>query len=640
LRSAERGIDGPSRVEGTSPFEASHGSNGARAVSRGIATAAASEGATTRRLQVAVAVAIIPAVVSAIWLAASSDHLERPAATALYRAYLAASPMVIGLLWWRRRPASRFGPLLIVFGVVAWVVSWQSSDWPLAFVVGVLAEAPATILTFALFLAFPSGRLQTFTDKAVVAAWTVIMVGFFLPWALGSAVIAGGGPLSTCVPACPANVLQVGSAPALVELAGRWEIYLGVALTVTVIVVYALRVRAASRPRRRALVAVAASSLLFLPVFLVFHVSASILKLDPGVVQTMSWFVVGARILLPLGFLVALLQADLLAGRLRGNLLEELVRRPSPERWHDAVARALDDPALDLAYWDPASARYRLPDGDELRAPVNRDRTWAAIDRDGRPVAAMVIDAALAEDPELVQAATSATLLAVENGNLEGELRDSRARVLAAGDAARRRIERDLHDSTQQRLVALRIHLALAGENLATSEDRIMVKRLSSEVEDALDDLRNVARGVYPDVLRQAGVAAALRTVTTQGAIPITIHDRGLRRHRDDVELTVYFCCLEALQNAAKHAGAGSVASVDLAEVGDTIAFSVRDDGIGFDPSTVTQGAGLENLTDRVAAAGGTLRIWSMLGHGTRVSGQLPARPVTNGHEPLGRDLT
>jgi signal transduction histidine kinase len=579
---------------------------------------------TAHALQVAVAIAIVPVAFSAIWLAVTSDHLERPTATALYRTYLAVVPMLVGLYWWRRRPASRFGPLLILFGITAWAVSWQSSDWPLVFDLGVLAEGPATILTFYLFLAFPSGRLETVADRLLIGAWTVVVLGFFLPWALGSPVIAGGGPLSGCIPACPENVLQVASAPELVDFLGRWQTYLMLALAVAVLVVYSTRLRAASRPRRRALIAVAASSLLFLPVFFTYHFSRQILELNPGTLDTMSWLVVGARVLLPLGFLVALFQAELFAGVVRGKLLEELVTRPSPDRWRDAVARALDDPALRLAYWDPASGRYRQPDGDELTAPARANLAWAKADRDGRPVAAMVVDAALAEDPELVQAATSATMLAVEQGNLEGELRQSEARILAAGDAERRRIERDLHDSAQQRLVALRIHLALASEKMDGSEQRDMVEQLGTEVDGAIDDLRSVARGVYPAILRDAGMAAALRSLSRYAAIPIRIEDGWQHRHREEIELAVYFCCLEALQNAAKHAGPDSVATVRLSEDNGNVRFTIEDDGVGFEPKTVQWGAGLENITDRVSAAGGTLRIESAKGRGTSVSGQLP----------------
>jgi signal transduction histidine kinase len=579
---------------------------------------------TARALQVVVAVAVVPVTASAVWLAVTSEHVERPAATALYRSYLAAGPMLIGLYWWRRRPASRFGPLLIVFGITAWVVSWQSSDWPLVFDLGVLAEAPATILTFYLFLAFPSGRLNTVVDRLLIGSWTVIMLGFFLPWALGSPVIAGGGPLSACVPACPENVLQIGSAPGLVDFLGRWETYLALALTVAVLVVYAARLRTASRPRRRALIAVAASSLLFLPVFFTYHFSRQILQLDLGTLQTMSWLVVGARILLPLGFLVALFQAELFAGVARGTLLEQLVTQPSPERWRDAVADALDDPAVRLAYWDPTSGRYRQPGGEALTAPADADRAWIEVDRDGRHVAALVIDAALAEDPELVRAATSATILAVESGNLEGERRDSRARIVAAGDAERQRIERDLHDSTQQRLVALRIHLALASEQIDRPEQRTMIEQLGAEVDATLDDLRTVARGVYPDVLRHDGIAAALRAVARHAAPPVKIENGLGRRYADEIELAVYFSCLEALQNAAKHAGSGASATVRLIDDGESIRFTIEDDGAGFDPSSVQRGAGLNNIAERVSAAGGSLRIDSARGRGTCITGRLP----------------
>jgi signal transduction histidine kinase len=580
---------------------------------------------SARAAQNALALATVPVGGSAIWLAVASDHLERPAATALYRCYLAIVPMLVGLYWWRRRPVSRFGPLLIVFGVLAWVISWQSSDWPPAFDLGVLAEGPMTFLTFYLFIAFPSGRLEARADRLLMAAWAVVLGGFFLPWALGSPVIAGGGPLSGCVPACPDNVLQIGSAPELVELLGRWETYTGLVVTVATLAIYASHVRAASRPRRRALIAVASTSLLFLPIFFTYHFSRQILQLDAGTLQAMSWFVVGARILLPLGFLVALLQAELFAGVARGTLLERLLTRPSPERWRDDVARALDDPSLRLGYWDLDSGSYREADGRELTAPdPDGDRAWVEVDRDGRPVAAMLIDSALAEDPELVRAAASATTLAVENGNLEGELRESQARIVAAGDAERRRIERDLHDSAQQRLVALRVHLSMASEQLDGSEHQTLVAELGTEVDEALDSLRTIATGVYPKILGDAGVGPALRSVARNGAMPVAVDDRWQRRHGDGIELAVYYSCVEALQNAAKHAGSDATATVRLTEDDACVCFTVEDDGCGFDARSVSRGAGLDNIADRVSAVGGSLRIDSAPGRGTRVAGRLP----------------
>jgi len=246
------------------------------------------------------------------------------------------------------------------------------------------------------------------------------------------------------------------------------------------------------------------------------------------------------------------------------------------------------------------------------------------VDRDHHLVAAMVIDERLTEDPELVTAAASATLLAVENGALEGELRASRARILEAGNAERRRIERDLHDSAQQRLVALRIHLALVGEKLDTPEERDMLDGLGTEVDEAIEELRDVARGLYPQLVSQLGLAAALAAVARRSAIPVRIIAAQLGRHSEELETTVYFCCLECMQNAAKHAGPDASVIVRLGEDRDQISFCVEDDGAGFDLAEVERGAGLANLADRVEAIGGTLDIDSRPGAGTRITGELP----------------
>lgn len=583
------------------------------------------EGAARLARQV-MSVAVVPMVAVTVWLALTSEHLERPVASAFYWGYLTAAPIAIGLYWWARRPASRFGPLLVGFGVLAWVVSWQSSEWALAFDVAVLAEGPAFWLTFYLFLAFPMGRLEPPAARWLMAALAVAVVAFFLPWALLSPVIAGGGPLTRCAPNCPPNVLQIGSSPTLVEVAGKAETYSALAITVAVLFMYLWRLRRASRIQRRALVAVAVTSLLFLPAFFALNFAAWILYLEATTLDTLAWAVVGARVLLPLGFLVALLQAERFAGVALQKLLERVAARPTPGKWRDIIAGALDDPSLRLAYHDPATARFLEPDDTELtRPPVDSGRTWVPVEREGRPLAAMLIDETLCEDPELLRAAALATLLAVENGNLEGELRASSERILNAGHAERRRIERDLHDSAQQRLVALRIHLTLTGEQLDRPEAREMLERLGAEVDETIDELRTVAQGVYPKVIAQAGVGAALVAVAGRSPMPVSVRDEGMGRHSEAVEMAVYFCCLESLQNAAKHAGPGASATIRLSREDGGVRFCVEDDGAGFNPHTVERGAGLTNLADRVAAMGGTVRIDAAPGRGTRITGALPA---------------
>jgi signal transduction histidine kinase len=578
---------------------------------------------TAQRL---VAVAIVPMVAVTLWLALTSEHLAKPAAAGVYWSYLVAASTAVGLYWWLRRPASRFGPLLVVFGLLVWVVSWQGSDEPLIFDIGVLAEGPAFVLTFYLFLAFPMGRLEPRAARWLMGALVLGVLAFFLPWALFSPVISGGGPLTRCATACPENVLQIGSAPKLVEVAGKAEVYTALTVALAVLVVYALRYRGASRPQRRTLAAVAFTSMLFLPAYFVYNFAAWILYLDVGTLDTLAWGIVVTRVLLPLGFLIALLQAGRFATKVLRTLLERLASRPTTEQWRAMIADALDDDALQLGYHGQGPGRFRTADGDELAQPPPAGRAWVPVERGGRPIAAMVIDESLTEDPELVQATAAATLLAVENGSLVGELRASRARIVQAGTAERQRIERDLHDSAQQRLVALRIHLELAGDRFDREEHRQVLDGLGREVDEAIDELREVAHGLYPQVLAQGGVGPALKAVAARSAGPVTVHD-ALPRQSEAVETAVYFCCLECLQNASKHAGTGITVAIRLGEEDGRVRFSVEDDGVGFDPASVEHSVGLANLGDRVAAVGGSLHIDSRPGCGTVISGDLPAAP-------------
>ena len=575
--------------------------------------------------QRAAAIAIVPMTALTLLLAVSSDHLQRPVAAGLYWSYMVAATMAVGLVWWKRRPASRFGPLLVTFGVLIWVLSWQGSSSALLFSIGVLVEAPMWLLTIYLFLAFPMGRSEPRAARWLMGGLGLGALLTFLPWLFLSPAIAGGGPLSRCDPSCPANALQIATEPELAELAGRWETYIALTLTAAVFVVYLMRLLRASGPQRRSLLAVAVTSLLFLPAWFATNFSAWILEVDLETVQTMQWVIVGARILLPLGFLVALVQAEQFAGKALRILLERLAAKPSPEQWRDSVAEALDDPALRLAYREPSSGQFLEPSGQALAsAAVEPHRAWVSVDRDDEPVAAMVIEETLTEDPELVRAAASATLLAVENGALEGELRASRARIVEAGHAERRRIERDLHDGAQQRLVALRMHLALVGEQLGPPQQQQMIDSLGLEVDEAIQELRDLAHGLYPPLLAQSGVGTALSAVGRRSGMRVRVYEHALSRHPEPVEITVYFCCVECLQNAAKHAGPGASVTVTLTEGDDAIAFCVEDDGVGFDAATVVRGSGLTTLSDRVAAVGGTVQIVSSPGRGTRITGHVP----------------
>ena len=226
----------------------------------------------------------------------------------------------------------------------------------------------------------------------------------------------------------------------------------------------------------------------------------------------------------------------------------------------------------------------------------------------------------------LVQDVAAQAGLVLRNVALIEDLRASRQRIVAAGDEARRGLERNLHDGAQQQLVALRITLGLARQVAASSPDEIdsYLADTERQAEQALADLRDLAHGIYPPVLADLGLRAALEMHARKAAVPVTVEASGLGRYTQDVEAALYFSVLEALQNVAKYASA-SAARVSICHEGEQLAFSVADDGVGFDPAATRMGSGVQGIADRLAAIGGTLQIASAPGHGTRLDGRVPA---------------
>jgi signal transduction histidine kinase len=572
----------------------------------------------------AAALALPLLVAVAIKLALTSDHLEHPGLAAAYRAYLIAAPMLVGLAWWRRRPASRFGPLLVVFGLAAVPLALESSDVTGLVAFGIAAEGVFFCLYLYLCVAFPQGRLGAAADRWLIAVFALSAALFFLPGLLLLPDLpAATAPLARCDGPCPDNPLYLADAPRVADAAAHVAFVLAVVAVTGLAALLAARLRVATRAQRREVLAVAATAFPFFAT-LVAVCLANLLPAPASTLDTLSWLLMAAGIVFPLAFLVVLVQAELFAGAALRRLLTELTARPSPARWRSAVALALDDPVLRIGYWDPARRAFRQPDGAALDPPrVGEGRHWTPVVHAGRPIAAMTTDEALVHQPELLDAAAQATLIAVRAGHLEGELRDSRLRLLEAGDAERRRIQRDLHDSAQQRLVALRVHLELAREDFDAGPGGAVLGDLAVEVDEAIDDLRRVAHGLFPPALGQFGVAEALRSACRHTALPVHVVDEGLGRQTGAVERTLYFCCLEALQNAAKHAGPGATATVRLRADVESVWFAVEDDGAGFDPARV-DGTGLRNLHDRVVAMGGTLDVDSSPGAGTCVAGHFP----------------
>jgi signal transduction histidine kinase len=295
--------------------------------------------------------------------------------------------------------------------------------------------------------------------------------------------------------------------------------------------------------------------------------------------------------------------------------------RAATLRW--VLAEAFGDPTLEIAFasgdaWVDADGRPLTDAGDRAQREV-RD--------EGALVAAIVHDAALDVSDELVEAGVAMARVVLENERL----RQSRARLTAGAERERRRIERDLHDGAQQRLVALRIELELAEELVrrdpARGADRL--RELEQEVDEALEELRTLAHGVYPPLLADRGLPEALRAATARSGLAIELHAHEVARYPPEVESAVYFCMLEALQNALKHAQGATRAVIQLdGSAAGELQFELRDDGAG---GTITAGTGITNMHDRLTAIGGEVSVSSSEA-GTIVRGRAPAgQPLARG---------
>ena len=314
------------------------------------------------------------------------------------------------------------------------------------------------------------------------------------------------------------------------------------------------------------------------------------------------------------------------------DLVTELGDGMPPPRLAEALARALGDPSLQLLTWSASHGAYvdhggRTVDGRSLPA----GRALTAIEHRTRPVAALLHDAALLEDPGLVNAVVAAVRLTIDNEQLHAELASqlaeivaSRARIVAAGDEQRRRIERDLHDGAQQRLVTIALALRLAETRLADDADPAVRDALSQGVKElgaAIDELRDLARGVHPANLTESGLAAALNSLIDRTPIAISTDIDVADEPPSPIGATAYFAVAEALTNVLKHADATTV-HVTARMCDDVLHVSVTDDGVGG--AKPIGGSGLRGIGDRVAAVGGSLRIDSRPGSGTQLQVELP----------------
>jgi signal transduction histidine kinase len=454
----------------------------------------------------------------------------------------------------------------------------------------------------------------------------------FVPWLFFSPVVPGGAPLAGCNAACPPNGLMIADRPTIATGFGSNMSYAVIAIASAILACLFYRLATASRPRRRALLPVYLPALMLTVPILVFHgVITELLRLDPSTISKAGWFVTAGRIALPYGFLLAIVQTAFFAATALKMIVGRLSESPNASQLRAVLADALDDPSLELAFQVEPGGDFVGSSGDPIDPASADGRSSTPVTRNGDTVAVIEHDAVLNADPELVGVAGQALLLALENGRLvnelhltNAELRATRARIVAVGDAERRKIERDLHDGAQQHLVALRIRVGLASE-LADPQVARRLDAVGNELEEILGQLRDLAQGLYPPVLRQFGLREALASVVRRSAPPARLDAAAIGRYSEDVEAAVYFCCVESLQNVGKHAGVGANAAIRIWESDDLLCFEISDDGVGCDvESAWSSGNGYTNMIDRMASVGGVLAVESEPGRGTTVRGSLP----------------
>ena len=532
----------------------------------------------------------------------------------------------VGLFAWARRPDNRVGMLMTATGF-AWLVAGLGlSDVGLLFALGNAFGAVYFATAIHMLLSAPTGRLQTAGERRLVAI-AYVVTGLVVPLLNLFVVPARDYDCTDC----PENVLLISSNfETAVEVVGLVVNLIGLLLVVFTLVSLIQRWRRASAPERRLYAPLYWSGVVLMITLMATLVLQSTTKSGDGqgVVITISLIPLAV---MPYLFLASLVRARMFQTGAVGDLIARLGEAPRPGELRDALAEALDDPSVELVYWLPEDQRFVDARGARFELPEDgSDRAVTKVERDGDCIAAIVYDATLQDARSLVRAVGAAAGLALQNERLDaelrakvGELRASRERMLRIGLEERRRLERDLHDGAQQRLVSMALNMRLARAKLRADPDGAeqLLSGASDELEAALAELRELARGIHPAVLSDRGLDTALENLAHRAPVPVELNSLPGERFPEAVELAAYFVVSEALTNVAKYAGA-THAVVGLERHNSRLVVQVSDDGVGgADPE---EGTGLRGLADRLAVIEGRLEIESERGRGTTITARIP----------------
>ena len=548
-------------------------------------------------------------------LTLTADHFEKRGLVAAIAFAIMAAYIGTGLFAWSRRPDNRTGALMTGVGFAYFLCVLTASEQGVIFTTGLLFSNVFLVVALHMLLAFPTGRLATQGLRRLVGAAYVSSVVLQLAWMLFTPE-----PCYECSGPQPRNVAAIWDSSTGSDIA------LVLASSATVLV---RRWRGATRPARRAI-----GPVLFTGLALVAALSAlfAVQAIDSSgtVVEILSIPALLAFAALPYAFLAGLMRNRWS----RAGAVSELVGRLGAERASltGTLAEAMGDPTLRLAYWLPGAERFVDGSGRAMELPPDDDafRVATLVERDGERIGALIHDRLLCEEPELVSAVAAAAALAMANERLEAELRarlgelsESRARLVQIGIAERQRLERDLHDGAQQRLTALSLQVHVARAKLTSDPEAAgaILDRARDELRLAIEELRELARGIHPAVLTDRGLGAAITGLAARFPMPVQVLTTPLARLPTAVEAAAYFVVSESLANMAKHAGA-SHATVRVARQNGHAIVEVHDDGCGG--ASMESGSGLRGLADRLAGLDGRLEVVSPPGGGTTVRARIP----------------
>ena len=531
----------------------------------------------------------------------------------------------VGLFAWWRRPDNRVGMLMAATGF-AWLLSLVgASDSELLFTIGQATSSIFFATAIHMLLAAPDGWLHTRIERRIVAVGYLVVIVLVPPLYL---FVDPARDLDCRE--CPDNLLFVARDETVLNAFGAILNVIGITIVVAVLLSLVRRWRRAPAPERRLYAAVYACGIALMLALIGLFALQSVSN-DSDALDVLFAVAIAPLALIPYLYLAALVRARVLEGGAMGELVARLGEAPRAGELRDALAGALNDPSLELFYWLPAERGWVDPDGHRVELPgEGSGRAVTGVERDGERLAAIVHDPSLLAARAHVRAVGAVASLALENERLDAELRckvddlrASRERMLRIGLEERRRLERDLHDGAQQRLVSLALNLRLARGRLRDDPDAAdrLLAGASEELEAALEELRELARGIHPALLSDRGLETALETLAHRAPVPVRLGELPDERLPEAVELAAYFVVSEALTNVAKYAAA-SEATVSVGRDDGRIVVEVADDGVGgADPE---RGTGLRGLADRLAVLEGRLEVDSERGHGTTVRARIP----------------